>query len=157
MKARRMLLTLLGVSVAIAGCGGGSAKPAASNAGFRQAYLKQLGQLRSTGGELTTALQTAPRQTDAQVQRTFVRLARQARPVVSGLAALHPPARYRADITAMRDWLTRADADLYAVARAAGAHHARAARLATRKLIADSAHVKAADRRLSAALGLVID
>lgn len=163
MISRAATLALLGTAVVAAGCGGsgkaggGSGKAGATDAGFRAAYLRQLGPLRSTGGELTTALQAASHESDAQVQHTFARLARQARPVVAGLAALRPPARFRADITAMHDWLARAASDLRAIAVAAGAHHAGAAQQATRKLVSDSVHVKDADRRLSAALGLVVD
>lgn len=154
--APRRTLPVVIVAALMAGCGssGSASKSRSAADSFKQDFIRQVGPLRAVGGELTTALQSAPAQSDAQVHSTFAQLARSTGPVVQGLAGLRPPAGYRADVTTMHDALARAQTDLAAIARAAGHHRAAAAKAAFQRLVADSKVVKAADDRVSQALGV---
>ena len=100
------------------------------------------------------ALGTAPRDSDAKLRRSFAGLARATGPILTGLGTLQAPPRYRADLSVMRTSLARARRDLRAVALTAAAHQAAALKRALSRLTHDSAVVKAADHRLSVALGI---
>jgi hypothetical protein len=154
MAIRPAVPVLLAVAVLAAGCGSSSHKAATADAAFKRGFQQQLVVLHTIGTQVSTAVQSASHQTDAQLKASFKGIAANTRPLIAGLARLSPPAKYRADMDAMRSALSRAYADLRAIAVAAGRHRAKAAKQATNALLSDSVAIKAADTRLSKALGL---
>jgi hypothetical protein len=137
----------------LAGCGGGGGDDAKNDtAKFESGAKAATTETTKIGTDIGTAIQTASKQTDAELAATFTDLASRARAVVADLNALDPPAASRAKVNALVSALGTGAQDLDAIGAAARGHDASSARSATQTLVGDSPPIKAAKNALDAEL-----
>ncbi len=137
---------------------GAPSAPASSAAGltarFKAGYAVDQKQFRAVGSALGDDVLHAGSASDAKIASEFGKLAAEAGAVATRLAALHPPARYSADLHRLVTAFSAVASDLATISGAGVTHSATAAEAATRKLLVDSAAARAADNAISAGLGL---
>ena len=142
MKARLAIAALL--ATAVAGCGS-SGMSQSNLTTFAADFSKDRVQFRALGKELANALGGAQSRTDAQLATKLARLGKRAHAQAAKLAQLDPPAAYKAIVDKLTAGLSAVAVDLHRISRAAIRNDAQTASTATRRLIAESARVKAAD------------
>jgi hypothetical protein len=147
---KRFALAGVVAALAIAGCG--SSGPSLSS--FKSGYQKQKAQFTSLGTDLGTAITSAQSKTDAQIATEFSALSSRTSQTALQLQKLNPPSKYKQQLNALIGDFNVVAADLASIASAGTAHNASAAKSAAEKLVSDAAKVKAADRSLTASLGL---
>lgn len=151
MTMRRLLpLAALLAAFALAGCGGGSDQPSASDA--QTAYSSVRTQLTGLGSSIGVAITAASRETDAQLAAAFSALAARGRAAVARLDELDVPDDLVAKRNALRDAVEKGTGDLSDIATAARASDAAAARTAAQQLIADSQQIREARAAFERAL-----
>lgn len=138
--AGRALATGL-AAVAIAACG----SSAPSTSAFKTGFQADRAQFRQLGLALESAISGARTKTDAELAGELRPLATRAREQATQLAALKPPASYKANVAKLIAGFDAISRDLKQIANAASANDAQAASSATRALVADATSVKAAD------------
>ncbi|MEA2191147.1 MAG: hypothetical protein QOI73_1268 [Solirubrobacteraceae bacterium] len=146
-----LLLAAVATATLLAGCGGGDDKNK-DTAKFDSGAKAATTETTKIGTDIGTAIQTASKQTDAELAATFTDLASRARGVVADLNALDPPAASRAKVNALVSALGTGAQDLDAIGTAARGHDASSARSATQTLVGDSPPIKAAKDALDADL-----
>ena len=149
MTTTRLLpLAALAAAVLIAGCGASIkhvktvTTPSGSTA--RAAYAPVQTQIESLGTDIGSAVDGAPKQTDAALATQFTGLATRARTEIAAIDGLGVPTQAPAARTALRDALEKGTGDLQDIATASRAHDATAARTAAGKLVADSEVIRTA-------------
>jgi hypothetical protein len=145
-----LLLAAVATATLLAGCGGGGDDK--DTAKFESGAKAATTETTKIGTDIGTAIQTASKQTDAELAATFTDLASRARGVVADLNALDPPAASRAKVNALVSALGTGAQDLDAIGTAARGHDASSARSATQTLVGDSPPIKAAKDALDADL-----
>ena len=139
----------------IAGCGGrSSTASSASLSNFKSTFISDREQFRQLGRELGHAIVTARLHSNAQLATEFNAFAERANQQATRVANLNPPAKFQATVNQLRTDFKAVAADLKRIAAAARQGDAQAARAATRKLLHDASHVKAADIAVSDALNI---
>lgn len=148
-KARFAIAALL--ATAVAGCGAsGMSQPNLTT--FAADFSKDRVQFRALGKELANALGGAQSRTEAQLAAELALLGKRAHTQAAKLKQLDPPAAYKAIVDKLTAGLSAVAIDLHRISRAAIRNDAQTASTATRRLIAESARVKAADVAISDAL-----
>jgi hypothetical protein len=136
----------------LSGCGGSSS--ADQTAKFKTDFGSVVNQLRDTSRSIGTAIQQASSQTDAQIGTTFQGLASRWQSQVSRLQTLKPPSNVSTEFNTLTGAAGRAEADLTAIAAAAGNHSSTAATQATSILITDITSAKSASTTITQRLGI---
>ncbi len=106
------------------------------------------------GADLVSAVQTAPRKTNAQLATEFEQLSARARGEATQLRRLDPPSKYQAQLGLLVTGFGTVRSDLHAISLAAAAGDVTGARDSTVKLLKDADHTRTLDRALTAKLGL---
>lgn len=139
------------VAAALAGCGGaGGPSLSAFKTGFATAGAGN----PQFGADLVSAVQTAPRKTNAQLATEFEQLSARARGEATQLRRLDPPSKYQAQLGLLVTGFGTVRSDLHAISLAAAAGDVTGARDSTVKLLKDADHTRTLDRALTAKLGL---
>ena len=149
LKARISTIAVVAAIGLAAGCGGGSSSTSStSTQSFNSGFASATAQLQQTAAGIASAVTHAQNQTNSQVQSTFSGLADQWRSASSKLDSLNPPSAAATDFDTLKSASSSVEADLNAIAAAAGNGSASAARLATVKLLRDTLAAKAAAQKV---------
>jgi hypothetical protein len=100
-----------------------------------------------------TAIQQAPKQTDAQIGAAFHNLASRWQNQLSQLQTLKPPSNLAATFNTVTGAASRVEADLTAIVAAAATHSSSAAKQASASLVTDILSAKAASTTITNKLG----
>lgn len=143
-RATTVLLTTIVAALALAACGGSSGGDGPTTADFRTEYAPISASIRGIGNDIGTAVTTANKKTDAQLQTQFGELAKRTGSAAKALAATHPPddAAIEKARTQLISGVRQGASDLAAISAAASLSDAAAAKAATIKLMQHSAAVK---------------
>lgn len=139
--------------VLLAGCGGSSSSSSDQTAQFKTSHESLANQLKQSSQAIGTAIQQAPSQTDAQLAATFRSLASRWQAQLSQLKTLKPPSNLTATFNTLTGAASRAEADLNAIAAAAGTHNAAAPKQASTSLVTDILSAKAVSTAITNKLG----
>lgn len=143
LRATASLLLPILAALTLVACGGGSSD-APTTADFRTEYAPISALIRGIGDDVGTAVTTANKKTDAQLQTEFGDLAKRTGSAATALADTHPPddAAIEQARTQLITGVRQGAADLAAISAAASLSDAAAAKAATIKLIKHSAAIK---------------
>lgn len=149
--SRTTMLALIVLALAAAlGTGVASAR----SHGFKQRFAPVNTAIRADGNSVGAELQSAAKQTDAQLAVAFANLATRTANLTKRLSALAAPASYATAKRKLTLALLAGAKDLLAIAKAAQAHDANAARTSTKRLVVDSAKIRSTRVALAGKLGL---
>jgi hypothetical protein len=138
----------------LTGCGGSSSSSTSNQtANFKASYEAVANQLKQTSQAIGTAIQQAPKQTDAQIAATFHGLATRWQNQLSQLQTLKPPSNLATSFNTVTGAASRAEADLTAIVAAAATHNGAAAQQAGASLVTDILSAKAASTVITNKLG----
>ena len=141
LRATTALLTTILAALALAACGGGDGP---TTADFRTEYAPISALIRGLGSDVGTAVTTANKKTDAQLQTEFGDLAKRTGAAATALAGTHPPddAAIEQARTQLVAGVRQGASDLAAISAAASLSDAAEAKAATIRLMKHSAAVK---------------
>jgi hypothetical protein len=146
----RSAVALLVALAALTGCGGSSSSSTSTQtANFKASYQAVANQLKQSSQAIGTAIQQAPKQTDAQIGATFHNLAGRWQNQVSRLQTLKPPSNLATSFNTVTGAAGRVEADLTAIVSAASTHSAAAAQQASASLVSDILTAKAASTTIT--------
>ena len=151
MKTKAVAAGTVTLALALTGCGGSSAP---SLSAFKGHFKSDKASFRQLGLDLQKAITGAQAKTDAQLASEIGALAGRASAQASRLAALRPPDKFKASLTALVTGFKAVSGDLRSIAAAAVKHDAATAKTATKTLLADATQVKTADDTITKGLGL---
>ena len=137
------------VVVVLSGCGGSD-----TTTQFKSGYNAVRGPLNQTGQAIAQEISKASSQTDAQVSENFSSLAQRFSIQVAKLKALKPPSSVAAQWNNVTDAATKLDADLNAIASAAGAHNSSGTQQAAASLAKNASALQQAITPIKQKLGL---
>ena len=138
----------------LAGCGGSSSSSTSDQtANFKMSYESAANQLKQSSQAIGTAIQQAPKQTDAQIGAAFHNLASRWQNQLSQLQTLKPPSNLAATFNTVTGAASRVEADLNAIVAAAATHNGAAAQQASASLVTDILSAKAASTVITNKLG----
>ncbi len=140
---------VVAVVAVLSGCGSSD-----DTAKFKSGYNAVRTQLNETGQAIAQEISQASKQTDAQVSASFHSLAERFSSQLSQLKALKPPSSVTAQWKNVTNAATKLDADLNAIASAAGAHNSAATQQAAASLAADASALTQAINPIKQKLGL---
>lgn len=140
---------VVAVVTALSGCGGSD-----TTAKFKSGYNNLRGPLNQTGQAIAQEISQASKQTDAQVSANFHSLAARFQSQLSRLKALKPPSSVAAEWTNVTNAASKLDADLQAIANAAGAHNSSATQQAAASLASSATALQQAVTPVQQKLGL---
>jgi hypothetical protein len=136
----------------LSGCGGSSSTN--QTATFKTSFSSVANQFRSTSQAIGSAIEQASSRTDAQLASEFRDLAQRWQSALTRLDALKPPSSVAGAFNKMSGAATRAEADLNAIAAAAGSHNGPAARQGSVSLVTDILAAKSASTTITNKLGI---
>jgi len=144
LRAIAATLTAILAALALAACGGSGGADAPTTADFRTEYAPISALIRGIGDDVGTAVTTANKKTDAQLQEQFGELAKRTGSAATALEDTHPPddAAIEQARTQLITGVRQGASDLAAISAAASLSDAAAAKAATIRLIKHSAAVK---------------
>ena len=154
-SAAAVLVTL----AVLGGCGGSSKSSSSSSstsdqtATFKTSYESAANQLKQSSQAIGTAIQQAPKQTDAQLGAAFHNLASRWQNQLSQLQTLKPPFELGSDLQHDDRRRQPGRADLNAIVAAAATHSSSAAKQASAALVTDILSAKAASTAITNQLG----
>ena len=93
----------------LAGCGGSSSSSLDQTANFKTSYESVANQLKQNSQAIGTAIQHAPKQTDAQIGATFHNLASRWQNQLSQLQTLKPPSNLAASFNTVTGAASRVE------------------------------------------------
>ena len=138
----------------VTGCGGSSSSSTSDQtANLKTSYESVANQLKQSSQAIGTAIQQAPKQTDAQIAATFHNLATRWQNQLSQLQTLKPPSNLAASFNTVTGAASRVEADLTAIVAAAATHSGAAAKQASASLVTDILSAKAASTVITNKLG----
>jgi hypothetical protein len=150
--SRVLCVAALLATIVLAGCGGSSAPDPTKT--FKRAFVPTVNEFRDTSQAIGTAIQQAPKQTDAQIGQTFQGFARRWQATLSKLNAIKVPPAYQIDFNTLSSAASRTESDLTAIVSAALTHSRSGATQASASLVNDILAAKAASTKITDRLGV---